>query len=72
MADRDSQVTIQHLDVQFDVHGDDKEVFAKLFDERFAASIRRWCREEQEHKARKRMSQKERSLGDRSQAPEEA
>lgn len=56
-------VTIQNLDVRFDVEGEgDEAVFAKLF----AKYARRWGREHDEEEARARRSNCERSLGDRS------
>ena len=55
-------VTIQNLDVRFDVEGEgDEAVFAKLF----AKYARRWSRELEEQEARQRQSNCERSLGDR-------
>jgi hypothetical protein len=55
-------VTIQNLDVRFDVEGEgDEAVFAKLF----AKYVRRWSREHDEEETRARRSNGERSLGDR-------
>lgn len=55
-------VTIQNLDVRFDVEGEgDEAVFAKLF----AKYARRWSRDLEEEKARERRSNCERLLGDR-------
>lgn len=55
-------VTIQNLDVQFDVEGEgDEETFARLF----ARHARQWEREREESKRRERRSEAERSLGDR-------
>jgi hypothetical protein len=71
MADGEPRVTIGQLDVQFEVHGDDREVFARLFDERFPGCIRRWWRAEQERKARAKQSGVDRALGDRDQAAPE-
>jgi hypothetical protein len=60
-------VTIQSLEVRFDVEGEsDEHVFAKLF----AQHIRRWHREECDRKTRDKLSRGERSLGDRGQAAE--
>jgi hypothetical protein len=69
MADSEPKVTIHNLDLQFDVHGDDKQVFANLFDARFEACIRHWWRNEKDRVARERLSNVERSLGDRSNLP---
>jgi hypothetical protein len=56
-------VTIQNLDVRFDVEGDgDEATFARLFE----AHIRRWHRQESERRARDRLAEAERALGDRS------
>ncbi len=63
-------VTIDKLDLQLEVEGDDRQVFARLFDERFEAAIRRWWRQEKERKARERLSHSDRSLGDRTPLPE--
>jgi hypothetical protein len=55
-------VTIHNLEVQFDVEGEgDEAVFAKLF----AKYVNRWCREHKEDERRERLSEMERSLGDR-------
>lgn len=58
-------VTIQNLEVRFDVEGDsDEQVFARLFEHH----IRRWHQEECDRKAREKSSHEERALGDRDQA----
>jgi hypothetical protein len=55
-------VTIQNLEVRFDVEGDgDAEVFTRMFN----AHIRSWQRQEQDRHARDRLSAAERSLGGR-------
>jgi hypothetical protein len=55
-------VTIESLEVRFDVEGEgDEAAFAKLF-EKF---IRQWSRQEAEAKARRCAAEAERSLGDR-------
>jgi hypothetical protein len=61
-------VTIQNLEVRFDVEGEsDAEVFTRLFN----AHIRRWCQQDSERRARDRMSAAERSLGDRRSGAED-
>jgi len=61
-------LTIQNLDVHFDVEGDsDEQTFARLFD----AHIRTWCRKENERRARQRQLNAERSLGDQARPPED-
>jgi len=72
MPDTTPTVTIERLDLQFDVHSDDRQVFARLFDERFETAIRRWWRQEQERKARERLMHADRALGDRSAPAEKA
>ncbi|CAB3778758.1 hypothetical protein LMG28614_00718 [Paraburkholderia ultramafica] len=60
-------VTIQSLEVRFDVDGEsDEHVFARLF----AQHIRRWHREECDRKVREQLSHAERALGDRDQTME--
>ena len=55
-------VTIQNLDVSFDVEGEgDEAVFARLF----AKYAKRWSSEYEEAMTRRREAQAERSLGDR-------
>ncbi len=55
-------VTINNLDVRFDVEGEgDEAVFAKLF----AKYAKRWGCEQEEAAARRRGAEAERSLGDR-------
>ena len=54
--------TIHHLDVRLDVEGEgDEVVFAKLFDK----YIRIWSRSADEAKARQKLAEAHRSLGDR-------
>jgi hypothetical protein len=54
-------VTIHHLDVRFEVEGDeDRQQFASLFKE----FIGRWSAEYEREKARERESISERRLGD--------
>jgi hypothetical protein len=60
-------VTIQNLDVQFDVSGDgEEEVFARLFEKH----IRRWSQNEEERRTRQRASDEERALLDRGEEDE--
>jgi hypothetical protein len=55
-------LTIHHLEVRLDVEGEgDEAVFARLFDK----YIRRWNRMAEEAKARERLADAHRSLGDR-------
>jgi len=55
-------LTIHHLEVRLDVEGEgDEAVFARLFDK----YIRRWNRMAEEAKARQRLADAHRSLGDR-------
>ncbi len=53
-------ITIQNLEVNFDVEGDDTQRFAQLFGE----FIRRWQAELDTRKAREVRAARERSLGD--------
>jgi hypothetical protein len=54
-------VTIQNMEVRFDVEGDsDEQVFARLF----AIHIERWARRQHEHARREKSAQQERLLGD--------
>lgn len=54
-------VTINNLEVHFDVEGEgDEAVFAKLFEK----YIRKWSRMQAEAQARQRQADSERSLGD--------
>ena len=56
-------VTIQNLEVRFDVEGDgDAAVFTRMFN----AHIRHWQEQDQERRTRERRSAAERSLGERS------
>ncbi|HEX5736454.1 MAG TPA: hypothetical protein VF131_26725 [Blastocatellia bacterium] len=55
-------VTIQNLEVRFDVEGEsDEAVFARLFEK----YIRTWERKSAEAKARQKFTDRERALGDR-------
>lgn len=55
-------VTIQNVDVHFDVEGDNDEVvFARLFEKH----MRTWRRLETEKQQRQRIADRERALGDR-------
>lgn len=55
-------VTIQNVDVHFEVEGDDDEVvFARLFEKH----MRTWRRLETEQQQRRRAADRERELGDR-------
>jgi len=57
-------VTINNLDVRFDVEGEgDEAVFARLF----AKYAKQWTQQNEEAEARKKRSDCERSLGDRHQ-----
>lgn len=53
-------ITIQNLEVQIDVAGDDREEFARLFKE----FIRRWHAEVQATQTRELRVARDRSLGD--------
>jgi hypothetical protein len=55
-------VTIQNMEVRFDVEGEgDEQIFARLFKH----YIERWAREQRERTRRDKNAQVERSLGDR-------
>jgi len=54
-------ITIQSLEVRFDVEGSDEEVFARLF-EKF---IRSWSELDDERRALLRQGECDRRLGDR-------
>jgi hypothetical protein len=55
-------VTIHSVDVRFDVEGEgDEAVFARLFEKH----MKTWRRLEREQEQRRRMSDRERTLGDR-------
>ena len=61
-------VTIQNLEVRFDVEGDgDAEVFTRMFN----AHIRSWQQQDQDRRTRDRRSAAERSLGGHHGGPEE-
>jgi hypothetical protein len=54
-------LTIQHLEVRFDVEGgDDEQAFVRLFQK----YIERWARAQEEGAARRRQSDGDRALGD--------
>jgi hypothetical protein len=54
--------TIKNLEIQFDVEaGRDEAVFAKLFDRHISA----WQRQKEEAESRRRLSERDRALGDR-------
>ena len=53
-------VTIQHLEVQFDVAGDSEE---KTFGRLFQQYMRQWNRLQTEAAARQRLSDEERAVG---------
>jgi hypothetical protein len=56
--------TINNLEIQFDVEaGRDEAVFARLFDRH----IRAWQRQTDEAESRRRLSERDRALGDRGQ-----
>ena len=55
-------VTIQNVDVRFEVEGDgDEAVFARLFEK----NMKTWRRLEQEQQQRQKQADRERALGDR-------
>ncbi|HJZ79627.1 MAG TPA: hypothetical protein VKD91_04755 [Pyrinomonadaceae bacterium] len=55
-------VTIQNMEVSFEVEGDgDEAAFAKLFNK----YIKQWNRLEKDERERERLAEAERSLGDR-------
>ncbi len=54
-------ITIQNLEVNFEVEGDDNQRFAKLFKDYMC----KWCAEAEVQKTRDLRSARERSLGDR-------
>jgi hypothetical protein len=54
--------TIKNLEIQFDVEaGRDEAVFARLFDRHISA----WQRQKEEAESRRRLSERDRALGDR-------
>jgi len=59
-------ITIEHLDVQFDVEGDSDE---KRFAELFNRYIQSWSRMQSEEQKLQRMLNSNRMLGDRSLEP---
>jgi hypothetical protein len=61
-------LTIHDLEVRFDVAGDDAAVFGRMF----ADHIRRWSQARETERGRRREMERERSLGDRQNAAEEA
>ncbi len=53
-------ITIQNLDVRFDVEGDDdKHTFARMFNE----CMRRWAAEAEAQKRDEQQSEKDRAIG---------
>jgi hypothetical protein len=56
-----ASVTIHHLEVQFQVDGDDQAVFTQLFDRH----IRAWSRAQAQECERRKRTEREQSLGDR-------
>ena len=61
-------VTIHNLEVRLDVEGEgDEAVFVRLFQKH----MKRWRRLETEQAARRRMAERDRSLGDRGGAGDE-
>jgi hypothetical protein len=55
-------VTINNLEVRFDVEGEgDEATFVRLFEK----YIKQWARKQAEAEARERWNKRERSLGDR-------
>jgi hypothetical protein len=63
-----AMLTIHDLQVRFDVAGDDSAVFSRMF----AEHIRRWSQAREMDQTRRRAMERERSLGDREAASEEA
>ena len=54
-------ITIQNLEIRFDVEGDDdREAFARLFNE----FIKRWSSQAEEQRQRESEAMRERSLAD--------
>ena len=53
-------LTIQNLEIHFDVEGDDDAVFTRMF----AAHIRRWSRMQEAERCRQRQLERERSISD--------
>jgi hypothetical protein len=61
-SDQRPDVTIDHVDVQFDVQaGRDEVVFARMFERHITA----WWRLKEEAESRRRLSERDRALGDR-------
>jgi hypothetical protein len=60
-----ASVTIHHLEVQFQVEGDDDQVFTRLFQRHIQA----WNRAYEQECERRRRSQRERGFGDREVGP---
>jgi hypothetical protein len=58
-------LTIQSLEVQFDVAGDDQQVFAQLFEHHIGA----WSDRRDEDRARDLMGAAQRALDDTPEAP---
>lgn len=59
-------LTINDLQVRFDVAGDDAATFSRLF----AEHIARWCQARDMEQARRRQTERQRSLGDQETAEE--
>ncbi len=55
-------VTINHLDVQFDVEGTDEK---RLFEQYFDARIEQWSRAQEEKRLLRETMERDRGLGDR-------
>jgi hypothetical protein len=55
-------VTIQSMEVRFDIEGEgDEQVFARMFKQH----IERWARQQQDRARREKDARNERALGDR-------
>jgi hypothetical protein len=59
-----ASVTIHHLEVRFQVDGDDDAVFTRLFERHINA----WCRAHAQESERQARGNRERSFGDRETA----
>jgi hypothetical protein len=60
-----ASVTIHHLEVRFDVEGNDDQVFTRLFE----CHIRAWNRAYTQECERRKRSEQERAFGDRAGMP---
>jgi hypothetical protein len=56
-----AKLTIHHLEVRFQVDGDDHAVFTRLFEKH----IRAWSRAHEQECARREQSERDRGYGDR-------